>query len=188
MFYWLGSANTHNWILSQSTLSVGEVTDSVLENINLMLQQPKHSQPSSSKTKVHDKTKAVKQKSNVTKTIPQPAKALPNTHAVQSAQSRPKVYQSARLANTPPPLVYPAEAIKENVTGKVKVKGLVNEMGKVVNVEVLTSSGSDELDVAAKNWFMQLNFQPANDGAANISSFVTQTISFILKDNQNSNS
>ena len=57
--------------------------------------------------------------------------------------------------------VYPIEASKNNIEGKVKVKFLINREGEVNKVLIQQSSGSDILDSAALDYINRLKFIPA---------------------------
>ena len=58
-------------------------------------------------------------------------------------------------------LVYPPEAIKNSIEGKVKLNLLINKDGNVCRTELEQSSGSAILDSAAIEYSYQLKFIPA---------------------------
>lgn len=63
--------------------------------------------------------------------------------------------------------VYPAEALERNVMGRVAVLALVDTSGAVVSADVLTPSGSDQIDLAAATAVLQWRFKPYRvDGQA----------------------
>jgi len=63
--------------------------------------------------------------------------------------------------------VYPAEALEKNIIGRVAVLALVDTSGAVVSADVLTPSGSDQIDVAAASAVLQCRFKPYRvDGQA----------------------
>lgn len=57
--------------------------------------------------------------------------------------------ESALLKYISDNLSYPVSAKKKGITGTTYVKFVVNEIGKVVDVKVFSSSGNEELDAAA---------------------------------------
>lgn len=65
-----------------------------------------------------------------------------------------------KLISKPEP-VYPAEAVKRNIEGKVTIKLYVDEKGDIKNMIVGNSSGSAILDSATTNYAGKLKFTPA---------------------------
>jgi TonB family protein len=57
--------------------------------------------------------------------------------------------------------VYPEEAVKNNIEGKVKLKFLVDKEGGVYKILIQQSSGSEILDSAAIDYINKLKFIPA---------------------------
>ena len=57
--------------------------------------------------------------------------------------------------------VYPLEALKDRIEGKVVVKFFINKDGKVSEISVESTSGSKILDSAAINYVQMLKFIPA---------------------------
>lgn len=57
---------------------------------------------------------------------------------------------------------YPAEALRSNIEGKVGIKLLINEEGKVIKTLVDKSSGHVVLDDAAIKYCTNLKFKPAS--------------------------
>ncbi len=57
--------------------------------------------------------------------------------------------------------IYPEEAAKNNIEGKVKVRFLVDKEGGVYKILIQQSSGSEILDSAALNYINKLKFIPA---------------------------
>ncbi len=60
--------------------------------------------------------------------------------------------------NTP---IYPVEAAKNNIEGKVKLKFLINKEGIIYKIIIQESSGSEILDSAAADYINNLKFIPA---------------------------
>lgn len=190
IFYALES-NNKKWELSASQLKTGANTSTLIENINLVeasvakpvTQIQKSVQKElvklkGTKTKVQQQVQVQKQTAGKAQN-----KATVSTNSAPSGgAARPQIVQKAQLKSTPGPLVYPPQAIKDNSTGKVGLKAVINKNGKISNIEVAQSSGSPALDEAAIKWFSELNFEPANDGVTSINSVVTQTITFDLHD------
>ena len=58
-------------------------------------------------------------------------------------------------------LEYPPSAIRNNETGKVRLRYAVNSDGRVVKTEVAESSGSSVLDLATQRWLESCAFLPA---------------------------
>ena len=195
VFYSLHNSSQQTWELSQNELTLGENLPALLENMSI----------SSMKRKVEAQIKKTNEKAPPEKTLkksltamhkkvvpqqetPQPttaekshADAL-NENSNAAGKATPQITQKAQLRSAPPPLVYPQEAVKESITGKVTLSASINEEGKIGEILVQKSSGSTILDEAAIGWFKQLKFNPASDGKNSISSKVTQTIAFSLKD------
>ena len=78
-------------------------------------------------------------------------------------------------------VVYPEDAKKNNVEGKVFIKIIVDEKGNVENAEVSQSAGAS-LDAAALKAAKQCKFIPAQKDGKNVRCEVTLPIQFKLGD------
>jgi periplasmic protein TonB len=76
-------------------------------------------------------------------------------------------------------VVYPANAQRTNIEGKVTVSALIGEDGKVKKVEV-EKSDHPWLDQAAVDAMMKARFTPAKQGDKAVKVWYTQTILFKL--------
>lgn len=72
----------------------------------------------------------------------------------QADRSEPQVIHRGTLS-------YPASAAEEGVEGKIDLKVLVDEAGRVATVEVTSSSGDGRLDAAAIDWVSGWRYLPA---------------------------
>jgi protein TonB len=198
IFYKLGHKQ-NIWQLDQSELQSGANTAGVIENINIVSQttkadtaKPPQKTPEekiSKKIVTETKKETVKpmaKESLATKIADnsqsEKSTIQENTQAA-SGRSSPQIAHKAQLVSAPPPLVYPAEAIKQNAIGKVSIRAQIDMYGKISKIEVITSSGYKVLDEAAIKWFRELSFKPASDGTSPVNSIVSQTISFDLNEN-----
>lgn len=188
IFYALES-KSKKWELSSSQLKTGANTSTLIENINLVeasvakqvMQTQKNVQNELVKLKGNKaKTKIQAQVQKQTQEKMQSKATVTANSAPSGGAASPQIVQKAQLKSTPGPLVYPPQAIKDNATGKVGLKAIIRSDGRISNIEVAQSSGSQALDEAAIKWFSELNFEPANDGVTSINSVVTQTITFDL--------
>lgn len=75
---------------------------------------------------------------------------------------------------------YPSSAKRANRGGTVLLRVLVGVDGEPQQVEVERSSGSDDLDIAAKVAVRQWTFNPANDGRKAVPAWVTVPMVFGL--------
>jgi protein TonB len=71
---------------------------------------------------------------------------------------------------------YPADAMRNFITGDVKLRAEVNEKGKIRNVEVV--SGPKALQESAIATFKQYEYAPATKGGKGVASQVKVTIKF----------
>jgi protein TonB len=202
IFHQLGHKQ-NSWELDQSELQSGADTDGVIENINIVSQttkavttKPTQKTPEekinkkivteTKKSVVKPLAKPVVTENSSTKVVDSSQNTKPITaENAQAASGRasPQIAHKAQLVSAPPPLVYPAEAIKQNAIGKVSIRAQIDMYGKINQIEVIASSGYKVLDEAAIKWFRELSFKPANDGTSPINSIVSQTISFDLNEN-----
>jgi protein TonB len=78
-------------------------------------------------------------------------------------------------------VVYPELALRNNLTGRVQVRFIVNPRGQVANVEV-TQSAHPDLDAAAVQAIEQLKvFAPGRQDGKAIKFYYTVPIKFALK-------
>jgi len=121
-----------------------------------------------------DPGEAVKVQESVTQaespTAPKEGAVMPGT--LQMAYPR---YQS----NTPP--AYPGLARKRGQEGTVILQVLVNEQGRVDDLEIETSSGYTSLDRAAVSSVKKWNFEPGRRGEERIAMWVRVPLTFKLK-------
>jgi TonB family protein len=78
-------------------------------------------------------------------------------------------------------LVYPSEAIKHNLEGKVLIKILINEVGNVVRSDIEETSGSLILDSATVNYTNALKYQPAFAEGKPIHIWVSMLFKYFLE-------
>jgi protein TonB len=75
---------------------------------------------------------------------------------------------------------YPIDAMRRHEQGTVILHVLVDADGKVLTVEIETSSGSPRLDRAARDAVRQWRFNPAKHGGAALSAWARVPVSFNL--------
>jgi TonB family protein len=62
---------------------------------------------------------------------------------------------------------YPPELLERNIEGKVMLQALVDTVGRVIEVQVLASTGEAQFELAAQDAVMQCRFRPFRpEGAA----------------------
>ena len=198
IFHQLGHKQ-NSWELDQSELQSGADTDGIIENINIVSQitktvttKPAQKTPEEKiSKKIVTETKKTGAKPVAKENLPtKVADSTQNTKLITaentqaaSGRSSPQIAHKAQLVSAPPPLVYPAEAIKQNAIGKVSIRAQIDMYGKISKIEVIASSGYKLLDEAAIKWFRELSFKPAHDGSSAVDSIVSQTITFDLNEN-----
>jgi TonB family protein len=77
--------------------------------------------------------------------------------------------------------VYPAEALKDRIEGKVAIKFFVNRTGKVSNVLVESTSGSNILDSAAVDYVKSLKFIPAQANGQSHNIWMTMSFQYLFQ-------
>ena len=82
------------------------------------------------------------------------------------------------ISNSQP--VYPADAVKYNIEGKVIVKLYVNKEGDIANIYVSRSSGFAVLDSATTNYAGKLKFSPALENGKPKNIWVSMTFDYRL--------
>ena len=90
-----------------------------------------------------------------------------------------KIARPLYKQNTSPP--YPPKARRMGYEGIVMLKVLINESGRVNNLEVLKSSGYDILDRAALSTVKEWRFEPGTEGGIKKKMWVKIPIRFQLK-------
>ncbi|MFC7543196.1 energy transducer TonB [Siccirubricoccus deserti] len=111
----------------------------------------------------------------------QPAPAQAPEPAVQAGGARiTGITTNASPLYRPPEPRYPEAARRRNETGTVQVRVQVDEAGRVAQVEVVTSSGSRELDRLAQSYFAQWRWRPAMRDGQPVAGQVVTAITFRL--------
>ncbi len=92
--------------------------------------------------------------------------APPATPMTASAPALPSMRQQGQDARSPqtvysPAPAYPATALRQQLTGRVVLRVTVDRDGTVSAARILTSSGHDELDMAALAAVRKWRFEPA---------------------------
>jgi TonB family protein len=95
--------------------------------------------------------------------------------ANNSAQSDP-IFNAAYLDNPSP--IYPQSAKRKGIQGKVLVNAEVKTDGTANKVEILRSSGSEDLDKAALDAVKEWQFIPARRGGNSVQASVTIPVEF----------
>ena len=90
-------------------------------------------------------------------------------------------FQSMRPAATPPPL-YPLHEKMAGITGLVQCASYVDEAGIVLEVQVVASSGNENLDHAATAALQQWKYEPFGEEGAPIRFVTFQPIRFALEE------
>ncbi len=176
IFYSINGNEKDVWEISQSQVVPQQISLMLLENMTVKVEEApkeiKKAKPKEvNKAKVPVKKKEEKK---VEKTVAQNITPPP-------VKPPPKIISKAKVKNTPPPLYYPDDAFNNNHYGDVIIKGTIDENGSTASIEVIKSSGYLSLDDAAVKWFKEIEFYPANNSDSAVSSTVTQTITFTLK-------
>jgi TonB family protein len=78
--------------------------------------------------------------------------------------------------------VYPAEAAKKNIEGKVKVRFLISKEGDVDRVVIEKTSGSEILDSAAVDYINKLKFSPAKENGIARSIWMSMVLRYLVVD------
>lgn len=123
-----------------------------------------------------------------------PSRPVPeqNQPVVQAATKAPKSAPPARaeevrvvteavpLYRKNPPPVYPRAARRRGMEGEVILKVLVNEKGRVEELELVSSSGHRVLDRSALAAVRRWSFTPGRRGDEAISMWVTVPVRFVI--------
>ena len=78
--------------------------------------------------------------------------------------------------------VYPAEAVKNNIEGKVKVRFLISKDGNVDRTIIEITSGSEILDSAAIDYINKLKFTPAKENGLTRSIWMSMVLRYLVVD------
>ncbi|MGB8320460.1 MAG: TonB family protein [Ignavibacteriaceae bacterium] len=78
--------------------------------------------------------------------------------------------------------VYPSEAVKKNIEGKVKVRFLISKEGDVDRVIIEKTSGSEILDSAAVDYINKLKFTPAKENGLTRSIWMSMVLRYLVID------
>lgn len=78
--------------------------------------------------------------------------------------------------------IYPAEAVKNKIEGRVQLKFLINKRGDVNKVEIEKTSGSEILDSAAIDYINKLKFTPAKENGLPRSIWMSMALSYLVID------
>jgi TonB family protein len=89
-----------------------------------------------------------------------------------------KIIEPKIISRTEP--VYPAEAVKSNIEGKVTIKLFVNERGDISNMYIGHSSGYAILDSATAYYAGKLKFSPALENGKPKNIWVSMTFDYRL--------
>jgi TonB family protein len=79
--------------------------------------------------------------------------------------------------------VYPAEAVKNNIEGKVELKFLISKEGDVRRIVIEVTSGSEILDSAAIDYINKLKFTPAKENGLPRSIWMAMVLRYLVVDN-----
>jgi len=173
------------WEISQSQVAPQQISPMLLENMTVMVEKSPKEVKKEKPKKVTESRVPVKKKiekkeekkeieKEVEKKVSQPITPPP-------VKPPPKIISKAKVKNAPPPLSYPDDAVKKNHYGNVRIKAVIMKDGSVGSIEIIKSSGYLSLDNAAVEWFKEIEFHAANNSEGAVSSTVTQTITFTLK-------
>jgi TonB family protein len=81
-------------------------------------------------------------------------------------------------------LVYPPEAVKKKISGKLRLKLYINSAGDVIQSLVESSSGSSMLDSASLDYSRDLKFAPAKSKGKDRGVWITMKFEFHILENQ----
>lgn len=76
--------------------------------------------------------------------------------------------------------IYPEEAAKKNIEGKVKLKFLVDKKGEVNKILIQQSSGSEILDSAAIDYIDKLKFIPAKTNGVPGNIWMSMVLKYVV--------
>ena len=135
-----------------------------------------------------EKKKEAKRK-EAKKKSQQHSKEVTEKRKESKAESKREIFdltQGGRANVTKPSLVghqpprYPAQMRKRGIEGKVRLKVLISKQGRVKEVEVMSSSGYQKLDQAAREAVLKWQFDAAKYQSDQVHSWVLIPIRFKL--------
>ncbi len=88
-------------------------------------------------------------------------------------------FENPKLISKSTP-IYPVEAAKNNIEGKVKLKFLINKEGVIYRIIIQESSGSEILDSAATDYINNLKFTPAKTNGIPRSVWMSMVLKYIV--------
>ncbi|MCF6776531.1 TonB family protein [Thiotrichales bacterium 19X7-9] len=172
--------HTTKWTLGATAYKTQSVESINLNQTTFEHQKVKHIKKEDKDKKIQkhlsDKPQLMK------KSKPNQASIKATSTTQKIIKTPPKIIAKAKLNKALPDLKYPQEAIKNDTSGKVTVKATIDSKGYIKTISIIHSSGSTILDQAAINWFKLLKFTPAQSTNGPITSSITQTITFKLKE------
>jgi protein TonB len=81
---------------------------------------------------------------------------------------------------------YPEDAARDDVTGSVRLKVIVDRRGRVEDAIVVRSSGDDRLDSAAEQAVLHWRYRPARQRGRAVTGIDYVTMDFFRDDRQRS--
>ena len=179
-------------------------------NMTLVLRQPRMTTPKAAlkkpqiKTKKHPVVKKVikdviqKEDKDRSKAIPEKTVDMPKTPDIpeqteiktvskktaQEGETVPKkqtIREARPLYRSNPPPKYPVVARRRGFQGNVVLEVLVGQIGNVIDLRVLSSSGYPILDRAAETAVKNWTFEPGMRGQEKVEMWVRVPIRFELK-------
>jgi periplasmic protein TonB len=99
----------------------------------------------------------------------------------ETGSGRQIIREARPLYRSNPPPKYPAVARRRGFQGNVVLEVLVSQIGNVIDLRVLSSSGYPILDRAAKSSVKQWTFEPGMRGQKKVKMWVRVPIRFELK-------
>lgn len=132
---------------------------------------------------VHHVAPAIAVQSENTPMPQAPDTSLPVSPAIESgteSSAPPDVAPSAIAYGSKTSVPYPTDALRRHEQGTVILRVLVDADGKVLTVEIETSSGSPRLDRAARDAVKSWSFNPAKHGGVALSAWARVPVSFNL--------
>jgi periplasmic protein TonB len=132
---------------------------------------------------VHHVAPVMQVQTENTPTSQAPVDALPVSPSIESGTESPAlqdVAPSVIAYGSKTSVPYPVESIRRHEQGTVILRVLVDADGKVLTVEIETSSGSPRLDRAARDAVKFWSFNPAKHGGVALSAWARVPVSFDL--------
>jgi protein TonB len=114
-------------------------------------------------------------------TMPRPAEPAPPTDYPAVESPAPDVAPTAIAYGSRTDVPYPVDAMRRHEQGTVTLRVLVGADGKVLTVEIETSSGSPRLDRAARDAVKLWSFNPAKHAGVAMSAWARVPVTFNLQ-------